>query len=505
MFDFTNLVFNRILFLNHINVCSYHIFEPKSKKNTKRVYLPVSHKGPNKSSGTGLFHNAAANQRAQKNNKANKNLLEPLPTAHQHNASNRKQKQDHHHSPRIASSMSAMPSLNAMIGSAQDTLLGKIKNKTTWSLSQRTLTSKKTSPSLPLATAESSSHNTHNTKNNYYSQNDAHFQTAVKKNSITLYSPKPANYSSNASKSFEYAKQQQQQLPQNDRESSEDFPYSNINQTDGYEFSDDWCQNREDRLTLSEISKIECFYNSMGCYVYVCRSLAELYQLKKEDEFDSIDNDPVNDYHEFMKQRETNANCRGLTSTHINGYWPQSEPPSRARSSVSYMYINSGVPVIVFNYGVNPKRKKDLRVLLAERATGFCMFEFKFDCITKLVDTLGSGETEASNEKMTVIQLKLNEPGANATLTCNSSQMSQVVNAGPQLNYHNEYFERFFNSKNRHAHKEHLLKFICKRGKSLLGYEMQMLAGGKMKKKSGHNSNISEFINWLKIGRFRFL
>jgi hypothetical protein len=51
-----------------------------------------------------------------------------------------------------------------------------------------------------------------------------------------------------------------------------------------------------DYLNPHEIAKIECFYNSMGCYVYVSKCIAELYQIKREDEFDAIDNDPVNEY-----------------------------------------------------------------------------------------------------------------------------------------------------------------------------------------------------------------
>lgn len=51
-----------------------------------------------------------------------------------------------------------------------------------------------------------------------------------------------------------------------------------------------------DYLNPNEIARIECFYNSMGCYVYVGKCIAELYQIKREDEFDAIDSDPVNDY-----------------------------------------------------------------------------------------------------------------------------------------------------------------------------------------------------------------
>ncbi len=61
-----------------------------------------------------------------------------------------------------------------------------------------------------------------------------------------------------------------------------------------------------DFLNSNEISKIECFYNSMGCYVYVGKCIAELYQIKREDEFDALDNDPVNDYKRKKKKKLIN-------------------------------------------------------------------------------------------------------------------------------------------------------------------------------------------------------
>jgi hypothetical protein len=54
-----------------------------------------------------------------------------------------------------------------------------------------------------------------------------------------------------------------------------------------------------------------------------------------------------------------------------------------SKSKVNYTYINSGVPVIIFNYGASPKRDKDLRILLVERSTSFCMWQFKFDYLTE--------------------------------------------------------------------------------------------------------------------------
>ncbi len=180
-----------------------------------------------------------------------------------------------------------------------------------------------------------------------------------------------------------------------------------------------------------------------------------LYQLKREDEFDSADNDPVHEYQQFMQRKESLIKSGQAGGTAVSA------------SNVSYMYINSGVPVIVFNYGANPKRRKDMRILLAERATGFCMFEFKFDCITKLLD---GGEEKS--DMASVIQLKFNDNpvmmGAGGGGGMGQQQGLMYANGlsqQQQFNYHNEYFERFFSSKSRHARKEHLLKFIIKRGK----------------------------------------
>ena len=144
----------------------------------------------------------------------------------------------------------------------------------------------------------------------------------------------------------------------------------------------------DDYLKGSELAKIECFYSSMGCYVYVGRCLAELYQIKREDEFDHIDSDPVDDYREFMKNKRRqwrrenqNENESGrrkqqfaankfnrlfmsLNEPNNNGNESSSDTEDHSSSTnvksapVNYMYINSGVPVIVFNYGANPKRNK---------------------------------------------------------------------------------------------------------------------------------------------------
>lgn len=212
---------------------------------------------------------------------------------------------------------------------------------------------------------------------------------------------------------------------------------------------------QHDNLSDNEISKIESFYNSMGCYVYVSRCIAELYQIKREDEFDAVDVDPVSDYYNYMKNKQHSM---------------------EKKSSVNYMYINSGVPVIIFNYGANPKRKKDLRILLVERSTGFCMFEFKFDGLTKF----------QNYNEMTVFRLTYNNfgnfentknfenikrfSGFSSAISLLTSKMTnsiysnnKISNNDQVFSYHNEYFEKYFNSKNRHAHKEHLLKFVIKK------------------------------------------
>jgi hypothetical protein len=222
------------------------------------------------------------------------------------------------------------------------------------------------------------------------------------------------------------------------------------------EESSDKNYENDDNLNINEISKIECFYNSMGCYVYVSRCIAELYQIKREDEFDAVDIDPVSDYYNYMKNKQHSI---------------------EKKSSVNYMYINSGVPVIIYNYGANTKRNKDLRILLVERSTGFCMFEFKFDGLTKF---------QNSNE-MTVCRLTYNNlsnfespknyenikkfSGFSSAISLLTSKMANSVTYNNKINnneqvfsYHNEYFEKYFNSKSRHAHKEHLLKFVIKKG-----------------------------------------
>lgn len=139
---------------------------------------------------------------------------------------------------------------------------------------------------------------------------------------------------------------------------------------------------------------------------------------------------------------------------------------------------------------------KDLRILLAERSTGFCLWEFKFDRLTQFENA----------EEMTVIRLTLNQapttsqqqPGYNQhqytsshlapnlnhhhqhqnhhslfssvfhhsnTSSSSAAASASAANQYAPIVYHNEYFERFFNAaKNpRGFHKEHLIKFVIKR------------------------------------------
>lgn len=220
-----------------------------------------------------------------------------------------------------------------------------------------------------------------------------------------------------------------------------------------------------DRLTPDEIAKIKCFYNSMGCFVYVCRSQVELYQTKRDEyEMDSIEMDPVNEYRKYMLKRQQQLYPNSGASAASSGYFDDVfANPLNNSHSVNYMYINTGVPVIVFNYGANPKKPKDLRILLAERATGFCLYEFKFDYIAKLIDNSSSNNTSHSRI-MTMMQLRLNE--VSSTTTGGSSLFAE------SMNYHNEYFERFFNTKNRQTQKEHLFKFIFKKGTNILSLRL---------------------------------
>ena len=145
--------------------------------------------------------------------------------------------------------------------------------------------------------------------------------------------------------------------------------------------------SNEDHLQAAEIAKIEYFYGSMDCYVYVSRCIAELYQLKREERYDEMaDGDPVTDYYMYMQRmrhRHQPQPGDGVGSSAFSDAY-NGDNVDATNSMTNYMYINSGVPVIVFNFGNNSTRSsKDLRLVLAERSTGFCMFEFKFDGLTE--------------------------------------------------------------------------------------------------------------------------
>ncbi|RNA14346.1 hypothetical protein BpHYR1_011289 [Brachionus plicatilis] len=180
-----------------------------------------------------------------------------------------------------------------------------------------------------------------------------------------------------------------------------------------------------DFLEESERLKIASFYSSMNCLVHVSRCTAELYELKRQDEFDSLDTDPVKDYYLFLKNRQK------LGDHHTD---------DESKSIVNFMYINSGVPVLIFNWGLPNYRlrKKDLRVVLAERSTAFCMYEFKFNCLTEF----------ENSDFTSVFRL---------------SQVEPMLAKGPatpiNLNYQNEFFEKFFSVKIKPMFKEHFLKF----------------------------------------------
>jgi len=132
--------------------------------------------------------------------------------------------------------------------------------------------------------------------------------------------------------------------------------------------------------------------------------------MKRGDAFDEIDNDPVNDYKLYMESLENqNSNV-------IDEETARAELEEK-RCNVNYMYINSGVPVIVFNYGADPKRSKDMRILLVERSTGFCMWQFKFDWLTHF---------ENSNN-ITVVRLAFSNKSVNNKANVSSSGSNNNV------------------------------------------------------------------------------
>ncbi len=154
-----------------------------------------------------------------------------------------------------------------------------------------------------------------------------------------------------------------------------------------------------DYLSDQEIAKIKYFYSSMSCYVYVNRSIAELYQMKRDNVLDELDNDPVNDYKLYMERVESRREGRFNDGNNNN----DTNIDEIDQRNVNYMYINSGVPVIVFNYDNSSVREKDLRILLVERSTGFCMWQFKFDWLTHF----------ENDNNITVVRLAFNNKISN--------------------------------------------------------------------------------------------
>jgi hypothetical protein len=363
----------------------------------------------------------------------------------------------------------------------------------------------------------------------------------------------------------------QSQPPSSNLRANKDSQMNGNNQKATYKLNE--TQSSEDYLNASEIAKIECFYSSMGCYVYVSRCVAELYEIKKEDEFDTIDQDPVNDYYNYMIKRreaqknlaftdnelidqydneplldaynasdridgldEENGSNRNNVSTNLSENErhkdiAQQHESSQTASNINYMYIKSGVPVIVFNYGTSSKRRKNLRILLAERSTGFCMWDIEFDTVTEFDNTnkmivlrLTLKKNYVDNHNQTNSISHSNANGSNEVSICNNNsnnnnnnnnskmlrtrlhrQLTSLLGGGTRngkklglrssslfssasakkqqkqkLNYHNEYFERYLNFKNRASNKkEYLLRFVIKRDCDEFCYKLTKIVADK--------------------------
>lgn len=180
--------------------------------------------------------------------------------------------------------------LNAVIGSVRDSFLFKKLNP------------------LPLETKTNNNNSNHNNEftdesnnsKNYSNLNDesnnerSEFDASRVKDSpklkrssklissLSLNSNNQVSFSMN-NDSFEYGEEEFYLNSSANNNNNRKTPIRTINEDTDY-------------LNPNEIAKIECFYNSMGCYVYVGKCIAELYQIKREDEFDAIDSDPVNAY-----------------------------------------------------------------------------------------------------------------------------------------------------------------------------------------------------------------
>lgn len=207
---------------------------------------------------------APSNQKPKEENKS-RNLLKPL-TDRLFN-SNRNPFRKH----RLPSADSK--DLNTVIGSVRDSFLFK-----------------KLSP-LPLETTTKST-------NDYYEANNY-----VESENLNEYADAFSEFDASRVRASPPPSKRNSKLVSSNSVNSNQVSFSMTNES--FEYGDDEFSRKtpnrninedSDYLNPSEISKIECFYNSMGCYVYVSKCIAELYQIKREDEFDAIDNDPVNDY-----------------------------------------------------------------------------------------------------------------------------------------------------------------------------------------------------------------
>lgn len=127
-------------------------------------------------------------------------------------------------------------------------------------------------------------------------------------------------------------------------------PYDIITQNNGSYNSASYVKNfnspigtfteiyNSNECTDNDVLKIESCYKSMGSRVFACKSLADLYSINIKDLMNLSD----------------------------------------------WKHQSTGMPVWIFNTGLNPKRKKSLVFVLADRLTGFALR--KIDSVTFLND-----------------------------------------------------------------------------------------------------------------------
>jgi hypothetical protein len=113
------------------------------------------------------------------------------------------------------------------------------------------------------------------------------------------------------------------------RSKMNDFDVSSLNESELKYFKNDTYLMNDD-----EASKFEFCYRSIGTSVYTCKCSANLYS----------------------------ANAKDLTLL------------------LDWNYQFTGVPILVFNTGVNPKRRKSLSLIIADKLTAFSLW--KIDYIT---------------------------------------------------------------------------------------------------------------------------